>query len=54
MGNVDIYSASISSISNMAHKTAQFEKLVQRLMDEYNVPGLSIAIIQGEEISTKV
>jgi CubicO group peptidase (beta-lactamase class C family) len=38
----------------MAHKTYEFEKLVQEMMKEWNVPGLSIAIVQGDEIYAKV
>jgi hypothetical protein len=38
----------------MAHKTPEFERLVQERMKEWNVPGLSIAIVQGDEIYTKV
>jgi CubicO group peptidase (beta-lactamase class C family) len=38
----------------MAHKTQQFERLVQEKMEEWKVPGLSLAIIQGEDIYTKV
>ena len=38
----------------MAHKTAEFDHMVERLMEEYHVPGVSIAIVQGEEIDAKV
>lgn len=38
----------------MAHKTQQFERLVQEKMEEWKVPGLSLAIIEGEDIYTKV
>jgi CubicO group peptidase (beta-lactamase class C family) len=38
----------------MVHKTLEFEKLVQEKMEEWKVPGLSIAIVQGDEIFTKV
>ena len=39
---------------NMAHKTAEFDSLVEETMKEWHVPGLAIAVIQGEEIYTKV
>lgn len=38
----------------MAHKTPEFEKLVQQKMEEWKVPGLSIAVVQGDEIYNKV
>lgn len=38
----------------MAHKTAAFDEMVERLMEEWHVPGLSIAVIQGDQIDTKV
>jgi hypothetical protein len=38
----------------MAHKTRAFDELVQRTIDEWKVPGLSIAVVQGDEIYAKV
>lgn len=38
----------------MAHRTKKFEELVLRLIDEWHVPGLSIAVVQGDEIDAKV
>lgn len=38
----------------MAHKTAEFDQLVERLMEEWHVPGLSIAVVQGDQIDAKV
>jgi hypothetical protein len=38
----------------MAHVSAEFDQLVQALMVEWNVPGLAIAIIQGDEIYKRV
>jgi CubicO group peptidase (beta-lactamase class C family) len=38
----------------MAHKAPEFEKLIQERMKEWNVPGLSLALVQGDEIYTKV
>lgn len=38
----------------MAHKTAEFDQMVERLMEEFHVPGVSIAIVQGDEIDAKV
>ncbi|KAJ4373266.1 hypothetical protein N0V83_003560 [Neocucurbitaria cava] len=37
----------------MAHKTIEFEQLVARLMEEWKVPGLSIAVVQGDEMFAK-
>ncbi|KAF2790876.1 beta-lactamase/transpeptidase-like protein [Melanomma pulvis-pyrius CBS 109.77] len=37
----------------MAHKTSDFDRLVQELMNEWKVPGLAIAVIHGDEIYTK-
>lgn len=38
----------------MAFKTAEFDQLVEILMREWHVPGLSIAVIQGDQIDAKV
>jgi hypothetical protein len=38
----------------MAHKTPEFEQLVRKYMKEWKVPGLSIAVVQGDDIHTKV
>jgi len=38
----------------MAHASAKFDKLVRDLMKEWNVPGLAIAIIQGDNIYKRV
>ncbi len=38
----------------MAHKTAEFDALVKRVCEEWNVPAFSLAIVKGEEIYTKV
>ncbi|KAI3391181.1 hypothetical protein diail_7786 [Diaporthe ilicicola] len=37
----------------MAYKTVEFDQLVTGLMQEWHVPGLSIAVIQGDEIDAK-
>ncbi|KAH7066745.1 beta-lactamase/transpeptidase-like protein [Paraphoma chrysanthemicola] len=37
----------------MAHKTTEFEQLVLQTMKEWNVPGLSIAVVNGENIDPK-
>jgi hypothetical protein len=36
------------------YKTPEFEKLVQEKIKYYNVPGLSFAVVQGDEIYSKV
>ncbi|KAL2273988.1 hypothetical protein FJTKL_03705 [Diaporthe vaccinii] len=38
----------------MAHKTAEFDQMVERLMEEWHVPGLSIAVVQGDHIDAKL
>jgi hypothetical protein len=38
----------------MAHRTLEFEKLVHKCMEEWKVPGLSIAVVQGDEVYSKV
>jgi CubicO group peptidase (beta-lactamase class C family) len=38
----------------MAHKTTKFEDFVLEKIKEYNVPGLSIAIVKDGEIHPKV
>lgn len=39
---------------NMAHKTADFEQLIRKTIEEWKVPGLSIAVVEGDEIYAKV
>ena len=38
----------------MSYKTEKFDQLVHELMDEYKVPGFAFAIIQGDDIWSKV
>jgi hypothetical protein len=38
----------------MALQDPQYEKLVKEQAEEWKVPGLTIAVIQGDEIHTKV
>lgn len=38
----------------MAHFSAEFDQLVRDLTVEWNVPGLAIAVIQGDEIYKRV
>lgn len=38
----------------MAHSTAEFDHMVEKLMEEWNVPCLSLAIVHGEDIEAKV
>jgi hypothetical protein len=38
----------------MAHETPAFEQLVLEKIKEFNVPGLSLAVVQGDEIYSKV
>lgn len=38
----------------MAHTTSQFDQRVRDLMEEWRVPGLSMAIVHGDEIDAKV
>lgn len=38
----------------MAHATAAFDKNVEKLIDEWKVPGLGVAIVQGDQIHAKV
>lgn len=38
----------------MAHKTAEFDQMVEKLMEEWHVPGLSMAVVQGDQIDAKV
>jgi CubicO group peptidase (beta-lactamase class C family) len=42
------------STTTMAHKTPEFEQLVQKIIEDWKVPGLSIAVIRGDEIYSKV
>lgn len=38
----------------MAHVTAAFDDNVQKLIDEWKVPGLGVAVVQGDQIHAKV
>jgi hypothetical protein len=38
----------------MAHKTPEFDKLVLERIKEFNAPGLSLAVVQGDDIYSKV
>jgi hypothetical protein len=38
----------------MAHATAAFDKNVEKIIEEWKVPGLGVAIVQGEQIHAKV
>lgn len=38
----------------MAYATAVFDEEVQKIIEEWKVPGLAIAVIQGDEIHAKV
>jgi hypothetical protein len=38
----------------MAHRSLKFEGLIQKAIEEKKVPGLAIAVIEGEQISAKV
>lgn len=38
----------------MAHQTPEFKQLVREKINEWKIPGLSLAVIQGEEIHTQV
>lgn len=42
------------SRSTMAHATAAFDKNVEKIIEEWKVPGLGVAIVQGEQIHAKV
>jgi hypothetical protein len=47
----------VSPIRNMnsdAHRTAEFDRLVQRTMNDWKVPGLAIAVVQGDKMYTNV
>ncbi|CAN9162677.1 unnamed protein product [Alternaria alternata] len=37
----------------MAHNTAEFDQLVLEKIKEFNVPGLSLAVVQGDDIYSK-
>jgi hypothetical protein len=37
----------------MAHATAAFDENVSKLIDEWKVPGLGVAICQGDQIHAK-
>ena len=37
----------------MAHATAAFDESVRKIIDEWNVPGLGIAIVKGNQIDAK-
>ena len=38
----------------MAHNTAEFDQLVLEKIKEFNVLGLSLAVVQGDDIYSKV
>lgn len=38
----------------MLHTDAAFDDNVRRLIDDYQVPGLGIAVVQGDQIHAKV
>jgi hypothetical protein len=38
----------------MAYKTTKFEEFVLQKLKEFNVPGLSLAVVKGDEIYSKV
>jgi hypothetical protein len=38
----------------MAYKTTEFDDFVLEKIQEFNVPGLSLAVIKGDEIYSKV
>lgn len=38
----------------MAYKLPGFENMIHRVMEEWKVPGLALAVIEGDEIYTKV
>ena len=38
----------------MAHNTPEFDQLVLEKIKEFNVPGLSLAVVQGDDIYSKV
>jgi len=38
----------------MAYKSPEFEKFVLEKIKEFNTPGLSLAVVQGDEIWSKV
>jgi hypothetical protein len=38
----------------MAYKTTEFDDFVLEKIQEFNVPGLSVAIVKGDEIYSKV
>jgi len=38
----------------MAHITAEFDQLIEEMMNEWHVPGLAVAVINGDEIHSKV
>jgi hypothetical protein len=40
--------------NNMAAISPEFEKFVQEKVEEWHVPGLSLAIVQGDDIHTSV
>ena len=43
-----------SIISSMTVFSEEFDTLVERKMREYHVPGISCAVIKGEEVFSKV
>ena len=41
-------------MNSNAHRTAEFDQLAQRTMNDWKVPGLAIAVVQAGEVYTKV
>ncbi|KAF2997934.1 hypothetical protein E8E13_005382 [Curvularia kusanoi] len=37
----------------MAHTTPAFDETVEKLLDEWNVPGLGVSVVQGDQIHVK-
>jgi uncharacterized protein YjfI (DUF2170 family) len=38
----------------MAYKTTEFDTFLLQKIKEFNIPGLSLAVVQGDEIYSKV
>ena len=38
----------------MAHITAEFDQIVEEMMNEWHVPGLAVAAINGDSIHSRV
>ena len=41
-------------VSSNSYITSDFDSFVKDTLEEYHVPGLSLAIVDGDNISTKV